>query len=416
MSKTLTPFEQSLKDKMSGHEARYEPQDWLDLQNRLKTKTVSGANANLVAMAATVAVLIAGSVVYYRTQIASTAAKMATESSRFVNSDNQIQPIFYSEAGNAAIIDSANTAVEFNSNETTATQTSGSNKKQDTAASLNQGLNNTAHAIASETKNSVAEEKPSNAVGFTANTKEACQGVEVEFGVTNGPDGGSYLWNFGDGHFSSDINPKHKYAKAGTYDVSLSITSDHGQINTTVMPDLITIRPAPTANFKWEFVNENPEQPQLKIMNNSDNASSYQWKFADGTTSKEVSPTLNVVKKGKQLVSLAVVNEFGCKDDAIKTIFVNADYNLGATSGFNPSKESFMPSGLKDNKVKFEMSIFDMSGKKVYETTSKAKGWDGKMPDGTIAASGSQFSWKVVMTTDNNKEEKYFNGIVTIIP
>lgn len=33
-------------------------------------------------------------------------------------------------------------------------------------------------------------------------------------------------WNFGDGSTSSDVNPKHTYASAGTYEVSLAVYND----------------------------------------------------------------------------------------------------------------------------------------------------------------------------------------------
>jgi len=402
---------------MSEHKASYDPKDWYDLQNRLKINTKSGNHAHAVAIVATIAVLITGSVLFYRLQFASAQANLASENDRFADTNNQVLRLFYPH-GDSAEINIGNDVV-LNPEVLTnfpLDKTTSNNKVSNSTEVSTQFSADFSQTVVVDQPVSTTKEKAPNSVGFTANTKEACEGVEVEFGVTNGPKEGSYLWNFGDGHFSSDINPKHKFTKAGTYDISLSITSDYGQINTTVMPDLITIRPTPIANFKWEFVNENPETPQLKIVNNSDNASSYQWKFADGTTSKDVSPTIDAAKKGKQLVTLLVVNEYGCKDDAVKTIMVNADFNIGASSGFNPSKDNFMPAGLKDNKVKFEMSIYTTFGVKVYETISKTKGWDGKLADGSIAGDGSQYTWKVVMTTDNSKEEKYFNGIVTIIP
>ena len=37
-----------------------------------------------------------------------------------------------------------------------------------------------------------------------------------------------YLWNFGDGFFSYEQHPQHRYARAGDYDVSLTVTTAHG--------------------------------------------------------------------------------------------------------------------------------------------------------------------------------------------
>jgi len=75
-----------------------------------------------------------------------------------------------------------------------------------------------------------------------------------------------------------------------------------------------------------------------------------------------------------------------------------------------------MPQGLKKGKVDFEMEIFDQSGIKIFSTSSRVKGWDGKLPNGTSASSGSSFSYRVVMSNDRSQELKYFNGTFIVFP
>jgi len=45
------------------------------------------------------------------------------------------------------------------------------------------------------------------------------------------PDGTitSYSWDFMDGKFSTEANPSHKFNKAGTYPVTLTVTDNQGQ-------------------------------------------------------------------------------------------------------------------------------------------------------------------------------------------
>ena len=56
--------------------------------------------------------------------------------------------------------------------------------------------------------------------------------LEVSFvSTSNGAD--THEWTFGDGGTSTDVNPTHAYAEAGTYEVSLTVTNDRGTITLT---------------------------------------------------------------------------------------------------------------------------------------------------------------------------------------
>ncbi len=60
-------------------------------------------------------------------------------------------------------------------------------------------------------------------------------GVEVQFdgSGSNDPDGSivAYQWEFGDGSVSTDPNPTHSYATAGTYNVTLTVYDDNGAMD-----------------------------------------------------------------------------------------------------------------------------------------------------------------------------------------
>ena len=58
---------------------------------------------------------------------------------------------------------------------------------------------------------------------FDASVREACEGVEVAFDLSGVDRTMSFLWNFGDGHFSSDPAPSHVVTRPGTYDITLSV-------------------------------------------------------------------------------------------------------------------------------------------------------------------------------------------------
>jgi PKD repeat protein len=417
MSKTLTPFENHLKDVMSNYEAPYDAQGWNDLQKRISGRS-TGQGAWVVALVSTILVVAAGTTAIYRHRNTPAIAQVSNAEARFAkqfelntsnkasfenaisNQDSQTlsETTEIASNQNGALVASENENQNSSSNSSTPTDITGSE--------------NTGPA---ELPTVVKPNSSAPVVAFVSNMKEACQGVEVDFQVQR-PTEDTYLWNFGDGHFSSAVSPKHKFNKPGKYDVSLSITSSDGQISTTVVDDMITIHPAPNASFEWDFVNETPENPTVKITNTSEHAVSYEWKFADGQSSDQLNPIRTFDSKGKNTVVLEVMNGQGCSDVAIKTISVNAEVNLDAQATFSPTGQLFMPTYLKNNKTNFTLSVFSSEGRKIFETNNRSKGWDGKLPDGTIAAAGAVYSWKVIMSNDNSQEEKYFNGTLTINP
>jgi PKD repeat protein len=73
---------------------------------------------------------------------------------------------------------------------------------------------------------------------------EAMQESSITF--TSGCSGNaeSYLWDFGDGTTSTEMNPVHVYAKAGTFEVTLTITA--GDQTTDMFTSGIKITSIPT--------------------------------------------------------------------------------------------------------------------------------------------------------------------------
>jgi PKD repeat protein len=47
----------------------------------------------------------------------------------------------------------------------------------------------------------------------------------------------NYTWDFGDGTISEQFEPRHKYQKFGKYDVRLTVNTEHGCSDTTVVAD-----------------------------------------------------------------------------------------------------------------------------------------------------------------------------------
>jgi PKD repeat protein len=244
----------------------------------------------------------------------------------------------------------------------------------------------------------------------------ACAGTDVHFTAKNSPKNGSYLWNFGDGSFSNQENPFHIYKKSGTFDVSLSVTNPNdGQISTIAMRDLITINPKPEADFEWSYTNNPVGEPTAKFVNTSVNANSFVWKFSGNRTSNEVSPSVIYNSKGKQSVILEVQNTYGCRDEQVKIVQVNADFNLGAELKMSEQNIAFMPEALKKGANRFKLSIYDGENI-IFETTTKTKVWKGEGKAGKKASAGHQYPWIVLIYGEEGNDARYYSGTLTIVP
>ena len=231
---------------------------------------------------------------------------------------------------------------------------------------------------------------------FDASIRKACEGVEVSFELTGIDRRMNFLWNFGDGHFSSDPAPSHQFNSPGTYDITLSVRPPgDGSIRTRTIQNMITVLPKPEANFAWAFpATSNGDEVEVQLKNQTQAAVQSFWTLNGESTS---AGSLELKVPGVYAVSLEANNEHGCVDDIEKEIHVGNLNGLLAQSRFSPNGDgrydTFMPHGLKDMDGTWELVIADIAGQEVYRTSNASMPWDGVLPNGSLAASRSEFIW-----------------------
>jgi PKD repeat protein len=89
---------------------------------------------------------------------------------------------------------------------------------------------------------------------FTFSPSEPVENQEIQFTDRSSDSEGklaSWNWDFGDGYKSTSQNPTHKYAKAGTYTVTLTVTDDEGVSNTKSIA--ITVLTPPFWTQAWFY-------------------------------------------------------------------------------------------------------------------------------------------------------------------
>ena len=149
------------------------------------------------------------------------------------------------------------------------------------------------------------------AAGFTA-TVGANRTVQFTDNSTADQPIDGWLWNFGDGATSTEQNPQHQYAADGTYNVSLTVTFQDG--STLGASGQVVIDSSQTGSMTCDFDMQTLGDTvplTVNFINNSQNATSYQWNFGDGGTSTMSDPSHVYENVGTYDITLTCTGPLG---------------------------------------------------------------------------------------------------------
>lgn len=134
-----------------------------------------------------------------------------------------------------------------------------------------------------------------------------------------------YQWDLGDGNNATGTNVNHSYSAFGTFNITLTTTSNNGCVDDTIIP--VTIHPVPIASFT---VNDECVYDQITATSNStislpDNIANYGWNFGDGNTG--VGDPINhlYANDGSYNITLQVTTNNGCIDDTIIPVTIHPE-------------------------------------------------------------------------------------------
>ena len=120
--------------------------------------------------------------------------------------------------------------------------------------------------------------------------------------------------------------------------------------------------------------------PVVHFQNQSQNYTTYQWVFGDGTfTSTELNPTHTFSDTGTYSAMLITVNNFGCTDTILRTIEVRLHSTLFIANTFTPNGDGnndvFRP--YHTNMEKINVWVYDRWGKLLASWNELEGSWDG---------------------------------------
>jgi PKD repeat protein len=190
--------------------------------------------------------------------------------------------------------------------------------------------------------------------GFSGSPRSGSIPLAVQF--TDQSSAGTYpissrSWSFGDGGTSTAQNPSHTYNSAGSFTVSLTVTTSAGSDSETKSAYIVTTQ-LPTAAFEGTpRSGDRPLTVQFSDLSAEGTSpiTSWSWSFGDGATSTSQNPSHTYAAAGTYTVALTVTTADG-SDTATKPGYIavseppappTADFSGTPTSGPAPLTVQF---------------------------------------------------------------------------
>lgn len=151
------------------------------------------------------------------------------------------------------------------------------------------------------------------------------------------------------------------------------------------------------------------------------------WDFGDG--SEQVSNLGHIdhmyADTGVYIVSLETVSDSGCSNIAYQTIIISPTFTIYVPNAFTPNNDLdndfFLP--IIDGVQKYELSIYDRQGKRVFRTDKYTneyctsgcdEAWDGKINGSSDYGTIGVYVYHIIVTDVNGKLRNY-EGTVTLV-
>ncbi|MGZ6413445.1 MAG: PKD domain-containing protein, partial [Bacteroidia bacterium] len=226
----------------------------------------------------------------------------------------------------------------------------------------------------------------------------------------------NWLWNFGDGNLLFSSNPTHTFDSAGSYYVSLTVTSSYGCQMTDTLNYPVVVYPKPVAQFSSAPSVTDIYNPEIQFNNLSQGATLWDWDLGDNETSINENPSHTYPDTGTYIVTQIAINQYGCTDTIDHTIRINGETTAFIPNAFTPNENGlndvFLPKlyGVLD----FKMYIFDRWGNQIFSTSDMNEGWNGRVKGVGAIVQQDVYVYKIY-TKDLLRNDHNYIGTITVV-
>ena len=163
----------------------------------------------------------------------------------------------------------------------------------------------------------------------------------------------NYTWVFGDGNYSYEKNPQHKYPEDGAYNVILTVKDNDGAV-ASIQKQITVSNVPPVANFSYSPTNSTT-QDMIQFIDNSNDLdgfiTNYTWDFGDGDFAYGAMVSHRYADDGIYNVTLTVKDDNGATGSVVKLIIIS---NVPPSANFSFSMDNLS--------VSFQDESFDPDG------------------------------------------------------
>jgi len=162
------------------------------------------------------------------------------------------------------------------------------------------------------------------AISFTYSPENPTTTTSIHFSINTSIAPVSYLWDFGDGNFSSEPSPYHRYSDNGNYTIILTVIDNRSavyQCNRTIEVG----NTPPVVHFKWNDDHPKPFD-QITFTDKSYDPDGiiirWRWQLGDGATSYDKYFTHAFIEPGDYNITLTVWDDDNASSNKTEIISV----------------------------------------------------------------------------------------------
>lgn len=239
-------------------------------------------------------------------------------------------------------------------------------------------------------------------------TVEICPGDSVQISVTPSGGFGNYYYNWfhsGESTATVWVSPNR------TTDYIVSVSDECQTFTVEGTTKVIVVKP--TADFTTTstvFFNDLP----ITFLNESQNATQYEWDFGDGNTDTFVHPTNVYDEPGLYYITLVAIDDKGCTDTIVKPINIEPEWYIYVPNTFTPDGDRYNNDfrvstvGIAD----LDIVIYNRWGEAIFTDTSLDFIWDGTYLNAYV--NDGTYTYQIDFVTNSGRERTIYGHINVI--